>query len=176
MQPSSLVFLAIIAMWAAYLLPQWVRRRDAMGQSRGRDRDSGGLRVLRPRSRRVPGPSTTPLLPQVQDPGSELDAVIRPDSPQAIARRAAAGRPDAARPPAGSGIPAGQAGSAGSAGSGEAGEAGAVAGQAAGAGPQGREARLPGTIFEGRSVSSAGRVRTSAAAAPRPAQVHATVP
>jgi hypothetical protein len=101
-QPSSLVFLAIIAMWAAYLLPQWVRRRDAMGQSRGRDRDSGALRVLRPRLRPTGGRSTAPLLMSgnVQD-GSELDAVIKPDSPQTEARRAVAGRPDAAARPAG---------------------------------------------------------------------------
>jgi hypothetical protein len=73
-----------------------------MGQSRGRDRDSGGLRVLRPRRRPSGGRSTVPLLGSRGDhDGSELDVVIRPDSPQAAARRAAAGRPDAAvGPPA----------------------------------------------------------------------------
>lgn len=107
MQPSSLVFLAIIAMWAAYLLPQWVRRRDAMGQTRGRDRDSGALRVLRPRRRQQGGRSTTSLLAAEADggrgelDGNPLDSVIKPDSPQAPARRAALGRPDAAAHPEG---------------------------------------------------------------------------
>ena len=62
-QSSSLVFVAIIGVWAAYLLPQWVRRREALSQSRGRDRHSSGLRVLSRRHRPVTGPSTTPLLP-----------------------------------------------------------------------------------------------------------------
>ncbi|HVN13367.1 MAG TPA: hypothetical protein VMT69_14825, partial [Kineosporiaceae bacterium] len=63
MQPSSFVFVAIVALWAAYLLPQWIRRRDAMGEARGSDRHSLALRVLeRRRRRRRPGPSTSPLL------------------------------------------------------------------------------------------------------------------
>ncbi len=62
MQPSSVVFLAIVAMWVAYLLPQWIRRRETLAQSRGRDRHSEGLRVLRPRRRVHGGRNTTPLL------------------------------------------------------------------------------------------------------------------
>jgi hypothetical protein len=61
-QPSSLVFVAIVALWAAYLLPQWIRRRDALGASRGHDRHSLALRVLEPRRRGRPGPSSAPLL------------------------------------------------------------------------------------------------------------------
>jgi hypothetical protein len=52
-EPSSLVFVAIIGVWAAYLVPHWLRRRDDLAQSRTRDRFSGGLRVLQRRSRSV---------------------------------------------------------------------------------------------------------------------------
>jgi hypothetical protein len=65
-QPSSLVFVAIIVGWAAYLLPQWLRRRDALGESRGWDRHSSGLRVLSRRPRTALGPSTAPLLPDAR--------------------------------------------------------------------------------------------------------------
>jgi len=61
-QPSSLVFVAIVASWAAYLLPRWVVRRDSLGQARARDRHSAQLRVLTRRRRRPAGPSSAPLL------------------------------------------------------------------------------------------------------------------
>jgi hypothetical protein len=74
-QPSSLVFVAIILGWAAYLLPQWVHRREALSQSRGRDRHSSGLRVLHRRRRVSGGPSSVPLLP---DPRTIGDPVVDP--------------------------------------------------------------------------------------------------
>jgi hypothetical protein len=88
-QPSSLVFVAIIVGWAAYLLPQWVRRREALSQSRGHDRHSSGLRVLSRRPRTASGPSTTPLLPDplalpapVVDPLADpLEGRPAPDRP-----------------------------------------------------------------------------------------------
>jgi hypothetical protein len=64
-QPSSLVFALVVGLWAAYLLPQWVRRRESLGHSRVYDRHSQRLRVL-PRRRPSPsatGPSSRPLLP-----------------------------------------------------------------------------------------------------------------
>jgi hypothetical protein len=66
MRPSSFVFVAIVGLWAAHLLPQWIRRRDALGASRGADRHSSALRVLG-RRRRTPGGgrSTAPLLPSI---------------------------------------------------------------------------------------------------------------
>jgi hypothetical protein len=67
-QPSSLVFVAIVVGWAAYLLPQWLRRRDALAQSRGKDRHSSTLRVLDRRPRGPVGPSTAPLLPEPSMP------------------------------------------------------------------------------------------------------------
>ncbi len=52
MDLSSLVFVAIIGVWAAYLVPHWLSRRDDLAQSRTPDRFSGGLRVLQRRSRK----------------------------------------------------------------------------------------------------------------------------
>jgi hypothetical protein len=51
MDPSSLVFAAIIGVWAAYLVPAWLRRRVQMAESRSRDRFSSGVRVLNRRRR-----------------------------------------------------------------------------------------------------------------------------
>jgi hypothetical protein len=61
-QPSSLVFLAIVALWAAYLLPQWIRRRDLFAHWRDQDHGTGGQRILDPRRQREHGRSTEPLL------------------------------------------------------------------------------------------------------------------
>jgi hypothetical protein len=66
MRPSSFVFVAIVGLWAAHLLPQWIRRRDVLGASRGADRHSSALRVLARRHRaRVRGRSSAPLLPSI---------------------------------------------------------------------------------------------------------------
>jgi hypothetical protein len=48
--PSSLIFLAIIAIWAAYLLGHWVRRRDQLATARSIDRFSESMRVLERRT------------------------------------------------------------------------------------------------------------------------------
>ena len=50
MQPSSLIFLVLIAMWAAYLLQHWVRRREHLATARSVDRFSDAMRVLERRS------------------------------------------------------------------------------------------------------------------------------
>jgi hypothetical protein len=68
-QPSSLVFVAIVALWAGGLLPHWIRRRDAVRVARGEDRHSVALRVLKRRGpRRRGGPSTAPLLRGTRGP------------------------------------------------------------------------------------------------------------
>ena len=54
MDPSSLIFVAIIGIWAAYLLQHWVRRRDQLATARSIDRFSGAMRVL---ERRAPVPA-----------------------------------------------------------------------------------------------------------------------
>ena len=48
---SSLIFLVIIGLWAAVLVPHWVRKRSALGGSRVRDRFSTAMRVLSRRDR-----------------------------------------------------------------------------------------------------------------------------
>ncbi len=97
MQPSSLVFVAIVAMWAAYLLPQWIRRRDTMGQARGRDRHSDRLRVLNPRRRSGGGPSTAPLLSKGRDDRSTVEST-RPATDKPVTARPVADKPTTAPP------------------------------------------------------------------------------
>jgi membrane protein implicated in regulation of membrane protease activity len=87
-QPSSLVFVAIIVGWAAYLLPQWVRRREALSQSRGRDRHSDRVRVLDRRRRTPSGRSSTPILPDVRVDADNLgDAEAEAAAPGRAAGR-----------------------------------------------------------------------------------------
>lgn len=54
-QPSSLIFLVIVAIWAAYLVQHWVRRREHVATARSVDRFSEAMRVL---ERRSPLPSS----------------------------------------------------------------------------------------------------------------------
>lgn len=61
MSPSSLVFAAIVGVWAVYLVPQWLRRRHELAQARAAE--SGSARVLAPRRRPVETrESTGPVL------------------------------------------------------------------------------------------------------------------
>lgn len=46
MPPSSLIFLVVIAIWAAYLLQHWLKRRDHLATARSVDRFSEAMRVL----------------------------------------------------------------------------------------------------------------------------------
>ncbi len=50
MQLSSLIFLVIVAIWAAYLIQHWVRRREHVATARSVDRFSEAMRVLERRS------------------------------------------------------------------------------------------------------------------------------
>ncbi len=52
--PSSLIFVAVIGIWAAFLLGHWVRRRDQLATARSIDRFSDAMRVL---ERRAPAPT-----------------------------------------------------------------------------------------------------------------------
>ncbi len=49
-QASSLIFLVIIAIWAAYFLQYWVRRREHLATARAVDRFSESMRLLELRS------------------------------------------------------------------------------------------------------------------------------
>lgn len=50
MQASSLIFLVIIAVWAAYFIQYWVRRREHLATAQAVDRLSEAMRVLERRS------------------------------------------------------------------------------------------------------------------------------
>ncbi len=43
---SSVIFLVVIGLWAAYLVPHWLRRREDLSASRSVDRFSAAMRVL----------------------------------------------------------------------------------------------------------------------------------
>lgn len=59
-QPSSLIFLVIIAIWAAYLFQHWVRRREHLATARSVDRFSDAMRVLERRAPVAEVPERTP--------------------------------------------------------------------------------------------------------------------
>lgn len=52
-QPSSLIFVVIVAVWVAYLIQHWVRRREHLATARSVDKFSEAMRVL---ERRTPLP------------------------------------------------------------------------------------------------------------------------
>lgn len=60
MQPGSLVFVAIIATWAVYLLQHWVKRREYLVTARSVDRYSAAMRVLERRTPAVATPRSYP--------------------------------------------------------------------------------------------------------------------
>lgn len=46
MQPSSLIFLVVIAIWAAFLVQHWLGRREHLSTARSMDRFSNAMRIL----------------------------------------------------------------------------------------------------------------------------------
>lgn len=50
MPSSSLIFVLVVALWAAYLLQHWIKRREALATARSVDRFSEGMRVLQRRA------------------------------------------------------------------------------------------------------------------------------
>ena len=75
MQPSSLVFLVIIAVWAAYFVQYWVRRREHLATARSVDQFSESMRVL---ERRSPLPSSNLSTPQPRSYAVTPARVARP--------------------------------------------------------------------------------------------------
>lgn len=49
MQPSSLIFVVIAGVWAAFLVQHWIRRREHIATARSVDAFSETLRVLKVR-------------------------------------------------------------------------------------------------------------------------------
>jgi len=81
-QPSGLIFLVIIAIWATYLLQHWVRRREHLATARSVDRFSDAMRVL---ERRIPLPDFDLSVPQ---PRSYAVSPARPSRPEVVVKRA----------------------------------------------------------------------------------------
>jgi hypothetical protein len=79
--PSSLVFAAIIGVWAAYLIPHWLRHRDQFIHSPDDDRNSDRLRVLSRREPVVSAPARSggPVLtaPSIAAPDAAAPAAPR---------------------------------------------------------------------------------------------------
>ena len=94
MQPSSLIFLVLIAIWAAYLLQHWVRRREHLATARSVDRFSDAMRVL---ERRSPLPEFDLSAPR---PRSYAITPARPSRPEVVVKRAHSMRLDAPTAPA----------------------------------------------------------------------------
>lgn len=80
--PSSLIFLVVIAIWAAYFLQHWVRRREQLAIARSVDRFSESMRVLERRSA-----LTAPDLSEPQ-PTSYAVSPARAARPQVLVKRA----------------------------------------------------------------------------------------
>jgi hypothetical protein len=81
-QPSGLIFLVVIAIWAAYLLQHWVGRREHLATARSVDRFSEAMRVL---ERRTPLPESDLSLPQ---PRSYSVSPARPSRAEVVVKRA----------------------------------------------------------------------------------------
>jgi hypothetical protein len=81
-QPSSLVFLVIIAIWAAYFIQHWVRRREHLATARSVDRFSESMRVL---EHRAALPVADLSAPQ---PRSYAVSPARPARPEILVKRA----------------------------------------------------------------------------------------
>lgn len=82
MPPSSLIFVVILAVWAAYLIQHWVRRRDHIATARSVDRFSEAMRVLERRQR---GPRIDLSTPA---PRSYAVSPARPAHPDVVVKRA----------------------------------------------------------------------------------------
>jgi len=105
-QPSSLVFLVIIAIWAAYFVQHWVRRREHLATARSVDRFSESMRVL---EQRAALPVADLSVPQ---PRSYAVSPARVARPEILVKRAV--RAPEAAPAADTTTPAAQAGPAAS--------------------------------------------------------------
>jgi hypothetical protein len=87
--PSSLIFLVLLGVWAAYFVQYWVRRRDHVATARSVEQFSEAMRVL---ERRDPLPRT-----DFSEPAPRSYAVhpARAARPQVLVKRAVAAEPGA---------------------------------------------------------------------------------
>ncbi|USQ75828.1 hypothetical protein [Ornithinimicrobium cryptoxanthini] len=80
--PNSLIFVVILAVWAAYLIQHWIRRRDHVATARSVDRFSEAMRVLE-RRQRMPRADLSAAAPR-----SYSISVTRPAHPEVMVKRA----------------------------------------------------------------------------------------
>ena len=85
--PSSLIFLVLLGVWAAYFVQYWVRRRDHVATARSVEQFSEAMRVL---ERRDPLPRTDFSEPA---PRSYTVHPARAARPQVLVKRAVAAEP-----------------------------------------------------------------------------------
>lgn len=78
MQASSLIFLVIIAIWAAYFIQYWVRRREHLATARAVDRFSESMRLLELRSPAAEGARAAPSALVGSEPRSYAVSPARP--------------------------------------------------------------------------------------------------
>ncbi|MBD3783277.1 MAG: hypothetical protein IE926_10040 [Micrococcales bacterium] len=80
--PSSLIFLVLLGVWAAYFVQYWIRRRDHLATARSVEQFSAAMRVL---ERRTPIPRT-----DLSDPAPRSWSVhpARTVRPQVVVKRA----------------------------------------------------------------------------------------
>ncbi|QKE82526.1 hypothetical protein [Arthrobacter sp. NEB 688] len=90
--PSSLIFLVLLGVWAAYFVQYWIRRRDQLSTARSVEQFSAAMRVL---ERRAPIPRT-----DLSDPAPRTYSVhpARSARPEVTVKRAVAAEGGSARP------------------------------------------------------------------------------
>ena len=92
MQPSSLIFLVIVAIWVAYLIQHWVRRREHLATARSVDKFSEAMRVL---ERRTPLPTT--MLAEATTPSGSGADTAKDSRPEVVVKHASVSSPLRAR-------------------------------------------------------------------------------
>ncbi|MGB7817203.1 MAG: hypothetical protein WBL35_00505, partial [Ornithinibacter sp.] len=80
--PSSLIFVVLLGVWAAYFLQHWIRRRDHLATARSVDQFTAAMRVL---ERRDVAPRTDLSTPS---PPSYAVHPHRSVRPQVLVKRA----------------------------------------------------------------------------------------
>jgi hypothetical protein len=81
--PSGLIYATIVVLWAAVLVPMWLRRHDEVTESRSVDRFQGAMRTL---SRRPPtGDRREVLVPRRGETHAVPDGASEPPTPASVA-------------------------------------------------------------------------------------------
>ncbi|HWS58603.1 MAG TPA: hypothetical protein VN257_08695 [Actinotalea sp.] len=73
--PSSLIFILLLGIWAAYFVQYWVRRRDHLATARSVDQFSAAMRVLERRD------SAAPVGPTASAPAAPRAYAVHPRRP-----------------------------------------------------------------------------------------------